>query len=53
VVVLKIVSEFVNSVLTKAIKDGKICKNIGRLVSTMLEANTEVVGYELEIILEG
>ncbi|KAJ9488831.1 hypothetical protein VN97_g4458 [Penicillium thymicola] len=48
VVVAKIVSRFVNAALTYAIKDGKVRENIGRLVSTTLEANTEAAEHELE-----
>ncbi|KAJ6118893.1 Dynamin [Penicillium samsonianum] len=51
VVVAKIVSRFVNAALTYAIKDGKVRENIGRLVSTTLEANTEAAEHELEKIL--
>lgn len=50
-VVAKIVSRFVNAALTYAIKDGKVRENIGRLVSTTLEANTEAAEHELEKIL--
>ncbi|KAJ5210048.1 Dynamin [Penicillium cf. griseofulvum] len=51
VVVAKIVSRFVNAALTYAIKDGKVHENIGRLVSTTLEANVEAAEHELEKII--
>lgn len=51
VVVSKIVSRFVNAALTYAIKDVKVRENIGRLVSTTLDANVEAAEHELERIL--
>ncbi|KAJ6102633.1 Dynamin [Penicillium sp. IBT 16267x] len=52
VVVSRIVSQFVHAALTYAIKDGKVRENIGRLVSTTLEANAEAAEHELEKILQ-
>ncbi|KAJ6132636.1 Dynamin [Penicillium samsonianum] len=52
VAISKIVSQFVNAALMYAIKDGKVRENIGRLVSTTLEANVEAAEHELERILE-
>ncbi|KAJ6020128.1 Dynamin [Penicillium canescens] len=51
-VVSKIVFQFVNAALAYAIKDGKVRENIGRLVSTTLEANVEAAEHELERILQ-
>jgi hypothetical protein len=50
--VSKIVFQFVNAALAYAIKDGKVRENIGRLVSTTLEANVEAAEHELERILQ-
>ncbi|KAJ5919650.1 Dynamin [Penicillium verhagenii] len=52
VVVSKTVSQFVNAALSYTIKDGKVRENIGRLVTTTLEANVEAAKHELERILQ-